>query len=415
MAVNRPCVPEDGAPLLQSPAARGGTEIRQVRHLEIQEEGMNRIAFVLLAWGLLLPGCAARLSPTPVPAPAVRVTSIWGGAREAIALKSDGTVWTWGHNGAGQLGNGDTIYQSTPVQVLGPDGVGRLSSVIAIAGGETHNVAVTADGDVWMWGVLEGGKRSSHPVRVHGLSSVVAVASRAYHTLAVKSDGTVWAWGMNAHGGLGTGDTKPVAAPAQVQGVSNPIMVSAGYCFSLALLQDHTVVAWGNSAQLGTGSKTDSYTPVAVSGLSDVVWISAGWEHALAVKSDGTVWSWGVNYWGGAYKGYGKLGNGTTADELVPARVPGLTNVVQASGGDDFSAVLKSDGTVWTFGANGAGQLGNGNPDLAQQLSPVQVVGLKDVTYITARDFMRRPLQKTGRSGHGDRGLKANSAPAARH
>jgi formylglycine-generating enzyme required for sulfatase activity len=350
------------------------------------ENGMCKMKSVLLPCGLVLLGCASAKPSTPAATPTVRVTCVWGGAREAIALKSDGTVWTWGHNGCGQLGIGNTIYQSTPVQVLGPGGVGTLNSVIAIAGGEVFNVAVTSDGNVWSWGILPGGQRSSYPVQVEGLSSVIAVASRAYHTLAVKSDGTVWAWGMS------TGSPVPV----QVRGITNPIMVSAGYCFSLALLQDHTVVAWGDSKQLGLGSKTNLLTAVAVPGLTNVVWISAGWKHALAVKSNGTVWTWGENYWGGAYKGYGKLGNGTRSDQLLPAQVPGLTHVVQASGGDDFSAVLKSDGTVWTFGANGAGQLGNGDPLLAEQLSPVQVVGLKDVIYITARDFHAQAIRSDG-------------------
>src|ERR1019366_3238238 len=141
------------------------------------------------------------------------------------------------------------------------NGVGHLSTVIAIAGGEAHNVAVTVDGKVWQWGQLQTahGERSPYPVEVRALSSVVAVASRAYHTLAVKSDGTVWGWGMNSHGGAyGAGIANLPGAPMKVQGVSSPITVSAGYCFSLALLRDHTVVAWGNSKQLGTGSMTDS-------------------------------------------------------------------------------------------------------------------------------------------------------------
>jgi alpha-tubulin suppressor-like RCC1 family protein len=145
---------------------------------------------------------------------------------------------------------------------------------------------------------------------------------------------------------------------------------------------------------LGCGSAQPSNPAATPTARVTCVW--GGTREAIALKSDGTVWTWGENYWGGAYKGYGKLGNGTRADQLLPARVPGLTHVVQASGGDDFSAVLKSDGTVWTFGANGAGQLGNGDPLLAEQLSPVQVVGLKDVIYITARDFHAQAIRSDG-------------------
>jgi alpha-tubulin suppressor-like RCC1 family protein len=334
---------------------------------------------VFLICAIAFACCAA--TPATSSTPPAKITTIWGGAREAIALAADGTVWAWGHNGMGQLGIGNTEYQSTPVQVLSPDGKSKLEHVIDIAGGEAFNVAVTSDGNVYQWGILPGGKRTSLPVRVEGLSSVTTVASRAYHTLAVKSDGTVWSWGNS---------------PVQVEGISHPIMVSAGYFYSLALLQDHTVVAWGHAKQLGTGATKDSVTPVRVANLSDIVWISAGWLHALAVKSDGTVWTWGQNHWTGAYPGYGMLGNGTTTDRSLPVKIPNLSGAVMASGGDDFSAVLKSDGTVWTFGANGAGQLGNADPALAQQLSPVQVVGLKNIKYVTARDFHAQAIDADG-------------------
>jgi alpha-tubulin suppressor-like RCC1 family protein len=360
---------------------------------------MNRFAMVIATCTAAAVACAAVPTPTTSRASPARVTCVWGGAREAIALRSDGTVWAWGHNGMGQLGNGDNVYQSRPVQVLGPEGKGHLGSVIAIAGGEAHNVAVTADGKVWQWGQLSGGRRSNYPVPVEGLDSVAAVASRAYHTLAVQKDGSVWAWGMNVNRCLGVTSTQPfVALPERVAGVSDPIMVSAGYCYSLALLKDHTVVAWGRSKPTRSGARmvVDSPAPVAVKGLTDIVWISGGWEHALAVKSDGTVWTWGGNHWGSANSGYGRLGNGTKADQPTPAKVPGLTDVIQASGGDNFSAVLKKDGTVWTFGGNGVGQLGNGDPKLADQLSPVQVVGLKEVVYVTARDFHAQAIQADG-------------------
>lgn len=252
---------------------------------------------------------AATLSSAP-PSP---VVSVWGGAREAIALQQDGSVWTWGNNPAGELGSGDLIYKAIPQQVLGPDGVGTLSGITAIMGGEVSNYALKSDSTVWAWGnnafgQLGIGNQTQYttPVQVLGLSSIVGLGSRAYHALAIKSDGTVWAWGWNLHGAAGinpnTGSSPScipsgssnscayVTPPVQVNGVNNPIMVSAGYGFSMALLQNHTVVTWGSSSQLGTGSTTDSYSPVAVPGLTNVVWISAGWYHALAVKSDGTVW-----------------------------------------------------------------------------------------------------------------------------
>jgi uncharacterized repeat protein (TIGR02543 family) len=344
------------------------------------------------------------------------VASIWGGAREVIVLKSDGTVWTWGYNSTGQLGDGTTTYSSEPVQVQGPGGVGYLTGITAIMGGERHNTALKSDGTVWAWGYnlfnqLGNGNDidSWTPVQVSGLTNVVSLGGRGYHTLAVKADGTVWAWGTDRYGALGNGiedsnDDYPV--PVQVPGVYNPIMVSAGFYYNLALLQDHTLVAWGNNAsgQLGDGTTTDHSTPEPVLNLTDIVWVSAGWDHAVAVKADGTVWTWGSNDWLGAFDtnaagiqdGYGALGDGSTLSSSVPVQVPGLSKALMASGGDAHTAVLLADGTVWTFGCNGAGQLGNGDLTLNHQLTPVKVENLSGVLWLSARDFHNQVLLPDG-------------------
>src|SRR5262245_42841779 len=142
------------------------------------------------------------------------VVSIWGGARETIALKSDGTVWTWGLNACnlgsgncGKLGDGTQMSRSIPIQVHGPGDIGFLNSITAIMGGEHHNFALKSDGTLWSWGgnfvgQLGDGTYTNTvlPVRVSGLSSVRSLGGRGYHSLAVTSDGTVWAWGWNSRG-----------------------------------------------------------------------------------------------------------------------------------------------------------------------------------------------------------------------
>ena len=230
------------------------------------------------------------------------------------------------------------------------------------------------------------------PVQVSGLVSVTALGGRGYHSLAIKSDGTVWAWGWNSRGQLGhdtTGQTCPrnpgkcSDVPVQVVGISHPLSVTGGGFFSLALMPDHTVMGWGANehGELGNGSYSDADTPVQASSvLSHVVQISAGWKHAVALTDDGHVWAWGDNF-------EGEIGTGVTSTLgiSVPVQVPGLDHVIVVSGGDRFSGALKDDGTVWTWGWNGFGQLGNAT--FNDSASPVQVHDLGYVKQYAARDY----------------------------
>ncbi|HEX7587037.1 MAG TPA: RCC1 repeat- and reductase domain-containing protein [Anaerolineae bacterium] len=344
-----------------------------------------------------------------VPSSSPSVIALWGGARESIALKSDGTVWTWGINncnlGTGncsKLGDGTVIEKHIPTQVHGPGNVGYLNSITAIMGGEHTNYALKSDGTVWAWGGNFAGQlgdgtwtNSVTPVQVSGLTSVTMLGGRGYHNLAVKSDGTVWAWGWNKYGALGH-DTSASPCPppnplygscsnvpVQVIGVTNPLTVTGGGFFSLALMPDHTLLAWGqgNHGELGDGAYASQATPVQVSSvLSNVVNVSAGWFHAVALTSDSKVWTWGDNT-------AGEIGNGitSTTGTNVPFQVPGLSNVKQVSAGDGFTAALKNDGTVWIFGGNNFGEIGNGT--FVDQPTPIQVQNLSNVVYLAARDY----------------------------
>jgi alpha-tubulin suppressor-like RCC1 family protein len=205
-----------------------------------------------------------------LPASSANVRSIWGGARETIALKSDGTVWAWGLNSCGglgsgncgKLGDGTEISRTIPVQVHGPGNMGYLNSITAIMGGEHANYALKSDGTVWAWGgnfvgQLGDGTYTNTvlPVRVSGLTSVRSLGGRGYHNIAIDSNGTVWAWGWNSRGQLGHDtSTSPCPAPlagtcsnmpVQVIGITNPLTVTGGGFFSLALMPDHTLQAWG--------------------------------------------------------------------------------------------------------------------------------------------------------------------------
>src|SRR5579859_1912440 len=339
------------------------------------------------------------------------VISIWGGARESIALKSDGSVWTWGLNSCnpsnlgigpcGKLGDGTANDRNVPVEVHGPGISGYLDSVTAIMGGEHHNLAIRADGTLWAWGANFVGQlgdgnyaNTEIPVQVSGLVSVTKLGGRGYHSLAVTADGKVWAWGWNKYGELGhdtTGQNCPYVSvtttcsdvPVRVLGISNPLTVTGGGFFSLALMPDHAVRSWGSGGhgQIGNGSFADQPSPVAVSAvLSHVAQLSAGWFHAVALTDDGHVWTWGDNT-------NGEIGNGVTSTQgiSVPFEVPGLSNMVAVSGGDGFTGALKGDGTVWTWGLNQYLELGN-NTNVAYSTVPVQVFGLDHVKLYAARD-----------------------------
>jgi alpha-tubulin suppressor-like RCC1 family protein len=338
---------------------------------------------------------------------APRLISLWGGAgSEQFVLKSDGTPWLWGWNVFGQQGNGTTNNASAPHPVLGPGGVGLLTNLSAILGGETHNAALCADGTVWEWGRSLFGElgdgstnwgslnsMSTTPVQVAGLGSVKMLGGRGYHDLAEKSDGTVWAWGDNQSGELGIGTIfYGTNRPVQVIGLTNPATLTGGGFYSAALMPDGTVRAWGNNSygQCGDGTTNNHSLAIQVGGLSNVVSISGGWTHAMVIKSDGTAWAWGDN-------SYGQIGSGSSlAQQLVPTQIVGLSNVVQVAGGDLGSLARLSDGTIWTWGYNNYGQLGIGSSDNLTHPLPVKVPGLSNVVLSVARDYHCLCVERDG-------------------
>jgi alpha-tubulin suppressor-like RCC1 family protein len=246
-----------------------------------------------------------------------------------------GNVWAWGDNGFGELGNGTTTASPSPAVV------GNLSNVVTIADGccdDEFGLALKSDGTVWAWGANGVGElgnattvSSSTPVQVSGLAGVTDIAANWDHALAVKSDGTVWAWGYNGNGELGNGTTTNSTTPIQVCSppptqicLSNVIAVAAGDSESMALKSDGTVWVWGynGNGQLGIGTTSPSQqtTPVQVNGLSGVLAIAAGNGDSLVLKGDGTVWGWGYNL-------DGRLGNGTTTSSTTPVQASGLSGI----------------------------------------------------------------------------------------
>ena len=290
-------------------------------------------------------------------------------------IKTDGTLWMWGPNQYGALGDNTIVNKSSPVQVSGG---GTNWKQLSIAG--YHAAAIKTDGTLWSWGwnfygqlginiVSAAGKGNSVPVQILGGGTnwkQVSAGPGLGHTAAIKTGGTLWLWGLNSYGALGLNDTTNRSSPTQVTGGgTNWKTVNAGYARTAAIKTDGTLWLWGLNSfgQLGINSTANTSTPVQVTG-GGTNWkqVSCGYHHTIAIKTDGTLWTWGGN-------NYGQL----ATNDIVGRSTPGQT----VAGGTNWKMVsiqsaIKTDGTLWTWGQNGAGQLGDNT--IVNKSSPVQTI-----------------------------------------
>ena len=354
------------------------------------------------SWGLNSSGQLGDGSTTRRPSPVVvsglsGVRTISAGPTHALALKTDGSVWAWGANAARQLGDRTETNRLTPVRVLPPSDTLPLGTIVAIGAGGAHSVLAGADGTVWAYGANSQGQLGngvmtgwrSLPVQTSSAVNWSQLILGANHTLAINQDRHLWAWGRNANGQLGLGNTLQRNVPVWVASIGFVKSAAAGGTHSLALKTDDTLWAWGENTngRLGDGTTTQRLSPVAVSGLGPVKAFAAGLAHSVAALPDGSVRTWGLN-------ADGQLGLGTTTQALAPQLVPGLGNVVDVKAGDAFTLALKTDGTVWSWGANATGQLGNGGT--VARAVPGQVTGLTGITAIAAGGSHALALTQTG-------------------
>jgi alpha-tubulin suppressor-like RCC1 family protein len=279
----------------------------------------------------------------------------------------NGTLWGWGNNSQGQLGDGSVTRRTTAVQI------GTAANWLSVASGGYHAVAIKSDGTLWAWGRNDLGQvgngtltQKTTPVQIGTGTHWVSVAAGTYQTFALKSDGTLWAWGFNAFSQLGDGTTTDRNSPGQVGTATNWVKITAGDRYTVALRSDGTLWAWGYNpfGQLGDGTVLNKTAPVQVGTATDWVTVTAGGEHTLAIKSNGTLWAWGANT-------YGQLGDGTVAPKTSPVQIGSATNWVTLTVGTTHTLALKSDGTLWCWGRNNSGQLGDGTT--VDRNAPIQI------------------------------------------
>ena len=290
-----------------------------------------------------------------LPKTSISLVPIAAGATSSLAIKQDGSLWSWG---AGTQADGTRVNNYEPVWMM--------NDVVAVSA-SSHYAAIKSDGSLWLWGsnvsgVIGDGTRTilgsgsdipigqpiprledndrHTPVRI--MDNVIAVSTSVSRTMAITSDGGLWAWGSAAE--------EPRLTPVRI--MDDVIQVSAGNEHTMAITADRQLWAWGGnrSGQLGDGTRESRNSPVMI--MDDVIAVSAGNDHTMAIRSDNSLWAWGEN-------SHQELGI-ATEEVHNPNPVKVLEGVTAVSAGNRVTHAIKYDGSLWSAGTNSSGQLGAG-------------------------------------------------------
>ncbi|NVO06105.1 MAG: hypothetical protein HXX19_09345 [Rhodoferax sp.] len=327
-------------------------------------------------WGQM--GIGSQVTPSSTPA-VVADTATWkaiaAGGSHTLAVKSDGTLWAWGLNQDGQLGDGFSaasgqshVFQTTPEKI------GTSSTWATVAAGEAHSMALdTATSPaLYVWGQNTYGQLglgtttnifapgNTSKIAAASGTSWLAIAAGARHSMALRSDQRILTWGDDSLGQLGdwAAPSNPTLTPTTIIGLSaKALAIAAGSYHSLAIMADHTLWSWGDNAhgQLGYTPAIGTFSAFATQMGTDNDWlaVAGGGSHTLAIKQNQTLWAWGGN-------AYGQLGNNSTTDAPAPVQIGKASRWVAVAAGKYHSMAIDTDGKLWTWGRNTEGQLGNG-------------------------------------------------------
>ena len=314
-----------------------------------------------------------RSSPVQTIAGGTNWKSVGCGYYHTAAIKTDGTLWSWGRNTYGQLGDNTQTDKSSPVQTIATG-----TNWKSVAGGKYHTAAIKTDGTLWTWGYNGSGQlgdntqiNKSSPVQtIAAGTNWKSVAGGSYHTAAIKTDGTLWSWGYNFHGELGDNTATGKNSPVQtIAAGTNWKSVACGYYHTAAIKTDGTLWLWGVNifGQLGDNTGTNQSSPVqTIAAGTNWKSVGCGYYHTAAIKTDGTLWLWG-------YNAYGELGDNTTTGKSSPVQtISSGTNWKLVACGSYHTTAIKIDGTLWSWGRNDIGQLGDNT--ITQRNSPVQTI-----------------------------------------
>ena len=364
---------KNGAPIL------GATNASlNLVNVQAGDAGSYTVVVSNLVNGAPINSVTSNVATLTTPPPATSVARIAAGNNTSSAVTASGVLYTWGtYRGAGAPNTSGST--AAPIALAGVRTVARGSS--------THGVAVRTDATVWAWGYAGdvfcnfGGIIYDTPTQVPGAANIASASAGTGHTLLLSNTGVVSAFGCNGSGQLGqSGSIQSAATAVQVPGLPAGITaVAAGNYFSLALDGNGNVWAWGKFTNFNGTTLIDyGFTPVQIAGLTGIKAIAAGDSHALALKNDGSVSAWGSN-------SNGKLGDGTEANRLTPVATLLASGIKAVDASNEFSLALREiDGVVLSWGINETGQLGSGSNSPGFRVTPAPVVGLSQVEAIAA-------------------------------
>ena len=369
---------------------------------------------VMKCWGSNLSNQGGQVDKFPEHAPVtmslpVTPTKVAAGASNTCIIGTDGSVWCWGVNGFGQSGP-ITGVDSSPIPVK----TTLRASATSIAAGAVHTCATLTDLSVWCWGSNIDGQLGDGtttdspgvPVQVTGVANAASVSAGFAHTCILTTSQTVSCWGSNVSGQLGNGSTVDSTSPVQATGLSGVTMVEAG-SYSTCAVAGSTAKCWGENinGQLGIGSTTNQTSPAAVT-LNDVVSVNVGVDLGCFVTATHGVWCSGKNTYGG-------LGVSASADVTTPVQVTGLTSdVTSVDVGESFACAQKTNGSIYCWGSSGLGQVPV--PNLSYAPTPLDAWGTDSPTDI-AVSFQNSCQVRAGNAycwGTGSYGVLGNGAIA---